>query len=271
MRASAPCGVSGGGGSSDRLGRMFLAKPAPGRIGGLLIAPDRLAGKRNDIPAEGRAVGQIFHRREHVRAKRPLGMGDDHWCVEQRHKLAAHVDLAALAADENRNRRPRGPAHDFAGLGGGQWHDVQRRVGRRRGRSVRLAAAGALAPHDDLRGRGLVPFGRARSRVCGFHHKYCIVHVRGAIRRQWGVDRPAKHSIGRYGSKRRGRGVGCLVAIDGLRRLHILGGTRRCRHRDGSGWLVHVHEQMGISEIARGQFGAGDDDACAETGEDPQP
>jgi hypothetical protein len=91
--------------------------------------------------AKRRAVGEIFHRREHVRAKRPLGMGDDHWCVEQRHKLAAHVDLAGLAADENGNRRARGPAHDFAGLGGGQWHDVQRRVDGRRGRSVGLATA----------------------------------------------------------------------------------------------------------------------------------
>ena len=116
--------------------------------------------KGNDIPAEGRAVAQIFHGREHVRAKRPLRMRDDHWCVEQRHKLAAHVDLAGLAADENRNRCPRGPAHDFAGLGGGQWHDVQRRVDGRRGRSVGLAAAGDLAPYDDIRDRGFVPFGQ---------------------------------------------------------------------------------------------------------------
>ena len=55
-------------------------------------------------------------------------------------RIRAGVKFAVLAADENRNRRPRGPAHDFAGLGGGQWHDVRRRVdGRRWGRE-----------HDDV-------------------------------------------------------------------------------------------------------------------------
>ena len=88
----------------------------------------RLAGQRHHVPAQGRAVVQIGHRREDVGAEGLLRMVDGHRRVEQRAEILPHIDLLFLAADEDRNR-PLG-----RGVSG---FDKRGRLGRRCRRRVR--------------------------------------------------------------------------------------------------------------------------------------
>ena len=64
----------------------------------------RRAGKSDDGPVERRMIRQIIHGGKDVRSQRLAGVLNLDRSIEQRCQVLPHVDLAFLAADEDRDR-----------------------------------------------------------------------------------------------------------------------------------------------------------------------